>query len=326
MRLTYSDLWDQFQRNINAVGTNDANIKAEFNTALGTVYQLMLSVLTNYKTTRQSSFVTVTGAMPNSNPANQYYPYPEGEIIIEGITVTVGSVNFPLKIINSLYNWQQLNSILVQASALPQFYFPRADDFGIWPIPQAPYTGEISYYYRDRNLTIADYKAGSIAVTANSATIVGTSTTFTPAMVGRWFTVTDPTVSGQGYWYRISGYTDANHLTLGWPYTGTSASGVTYKIGETPEIPEEGHAILVDGVTAEFYAHMRKDLANASLFSNKFWTGDPNNKDRIEGNTKIAGGLIALSNRYSNREDTRVINKKPKLNPLQSKVWATSLS
>lgn len=308
----------QFLRNISAVGTTDTNIIAEFNSELGQTYQLMLAKLANYRTTTASSFSTAA--------STQNYPYPQGEVTIDGVVVTVGSVNFPLKIVSSEYQWEQLNAILIQASALPQFYFPRRDGFDIWPIPQAVYTGKIYYHYRDRNLSVADYTGGSIQVTANSASIVGNGTAFTPSMVGRWLSVTDPTVSGQGYWYRILSYGSATTLTLDRVYTGSSSASCSYVIGETPELPEEGHMTLVDGVTAGFYAHMRKDTTEAARFYNMFYTGDPSNANRIEGNTQISGGLIGLINRYMDRDDTRIINRNPRLNPLQYKVWATSLS
>lgn len=259
--------------------------------------------------------------------SSQYYPYPPGYVNADGITITVGSVNFPLKIIDSEYLWEQLNAILIQASALPQFYFPRRDDFGIWPIPQATYSGTIYYHYRDRNLNIADYQTGTIAISNGSYTVTGTTTEFTRAMIGRWFTIDDPTVYGQGYWYRIVDVPDSTHLTLYQPYQGDDASGISlYRVAQTPELPEDGHMSLVDGATAGFYTDFRKDLDNGSLFDNKFWTGDANNKNRQIGTSAIAGGLIGLMNRYQDREDTKVIVRKPGLNPLQYQVWATTLS
>ena len=318
MRLTYSNMWAKFQRNIQAVGTTDTNIKAEFDSQLGATYQLMLAKLKNFKTYQPYSFTTTAGT--------QYLPYPPGEVSIDGITITVGSINYPLRIYDSEMLWEQLNAISIQASALPQFYFPRRDDFGIWPIPQATYTGTMYYHYRDRNLSVADYSAGTIAVTNGAKTVTGTSTAFTSAMIGRWFTITDPTIGGQGYWYRIANVSGQT-LTLFQNYTGTTATGVSlYNIGETPEIPEEGHMTLVDGITAGFYIDYRKDLQNGSLFMNKFYTGDPANASREEGDTKIAAGLIGLMNRYADRDDTRVIDRNLQLNPLQWKPWSTTLS
>ena len=318
MRMTYTDMWQQFQRNINLVGTTDTNIQAEFNSSLGQKYQLMLAKLRNYRTTAEFDFETVIN--------QQYYPYPPGEVTIDGIVITVGSVNFPLKIINSEYEWEQLNAILIQASALPQFYFPKRLSWGVWPIPQAEYEGQIIYHYRDINMTVADYTTGTLALTNDSDDVVGTTTVFTEAMIGRWLTVTDITVLGQGYWYQIADVTDSTHLTLNQAWTGVTTSGATFRIGQTPNFPEEGHMTLVDGVTADFYSHMRKDPDNAAKYHNLFWTGDEGNTNREEGNTKIGGGLIGLVNRYADRDDTRIINRSPRLNPLQYKVWATSLS
>lgn len=320
MRLTRTDIYQKFLRNIESVGTADQNIISEFNYQLGAYYQLMLAKLENYRTYINSPFTTAANV--------QYYPFPPGYVNTDGMVITVGSVNFPLKIIDSEYLWEQLNAITVQASALPQFYYPRRDDFGVWPIPQATYNGQIYYHYRDRNLMVDDYTGGTIAVTSGSPTVTGTGTAFTAAMVGRWFTIDDTTVPGRGYWYRVVAVNvGAQTLTLFQNYTGTTTSGVSqYRIGETPELPEDGHMLLADGVTGGFYKDMRKDPKNAGLFLNSFWTGDVENTDREEGTNRIGGGLISLINRYADRDDTRVINRRPKLNPLQYKVWATSLS
>lgn len=319
MRLSYTDINGKFLRNIQSVGAVDANITAEFNYQLGAYYQLMLAKLKNYKTYTSSTFATVA--------STQYYSNPPGYVTSDGIVLTVGSVNYPLKLISSEYVWEQLNAVLLQASALPQFYYPRRDDFGVWPIPQAVYTGSIYYHYRDRNLSVADYTAGSITVTSNSAAVVGVGTAFTAAMVGRWLFITDTTVPGQGYEYRITAVADTTHLTLHRTFIGTTTSGVTgYKIGETPEIPEELHPALVDGITAGYYSDIRKDIPNAQMFLNKFYTGDLGNASRDEGDASIAAGLIGGMNRYSDREDERIINRKPALNPLQWKPWSATLA
>lgn len=280
--------------------------------------------------TNSTTFTYTLPATVNNvaGTTSQFYPLPTGEVTIEGMFITIGSVNYPLQIINSRWDWEQLNAIQIQASAVPQFYFPRRDDWGIWPTPQALYTGNMSYYYRDRNLSIADYVTGTATVTANSQTVIGVGTTWTSAMVGRWFTVTDPAVPGQGYWYRITAVNSATSLTLYSPWnqaTATTGSGL-YIVGQTPELPEEGHGLLNWGVLADFYAGLQKDPTNAATYNNYFWTGDFNNTTRREGSRDIAGGLLGLMSRYSNRDDTRLIKRKPKLNPLQYKVFATTLS
>lgn len=407
MRMTYTDMYNQFLRNTNQIGTTDSNVQSEFNSRLGQRYQLMLAKLKNYRTEQYEYYfqtginvillstgvsqaissitssgttatvttpvahgystgnsVQITGAQVQANnnmwglknntfngtftitvttttaftytlpqsvnnysavPA-QYFPYPLGEITIDGVFISVTSVNFPLRIIDTTDGWEQLNAILIQASALPQFYFPRRDDFGIWPIPQATYGGTMLYHYRDRNLSVIDYSAGTVTLTQYSDQITGSSTTFTSAMVGRWFSVTDTTIPGQGLWFRVIRYVDSTHLQISAAWQNVTVSGAAYRIGESPELPEEGHMVLVDGITADFYGGMRKDPTNYTFYSNLFWTGDPGNNSRKEGDTNIAGGVIGLINRYSDRDDTRLIKKRPRLNPLQFKAWATSLS
>ncbi len=329
MRLTWTDLRNEHYRDINMMSTSgvpntDTNVDNNFNLHLGQRYQLILAKMNNYKTVKPYTLTTAVNT--------KIYPFPPGLVTIEGGYITVGSVNFPLTPINSRYNIEQLNAIQIQASALPQFYFVEQDTFQIWPTPQAAYTGKIYYHFRDRNLGIADYITGTVTVTLNSATISVSGGTFTTAMVGRWFTITDPTVAGQGYWYRIVGYTDSTHLTLGANdgtavnWTNATASTSSYKIGETPELPEEMHILLAWGTAADYYGSMRKDKDALAYYNNMFYTGDPDNPSRNFEDQKIYGGLIGGINTYRDRDSRTIIRRKPKLNPLQYKVWATVLS
>ncbi len=182
-------------------------------------------------------------------------------------------------------------------------------------------------------LIINDFTGGTIAVSNGSSIITGTGVTFTAAMVGRWFTITDTTVPGQGYFFRVTGFTDSTHITLGgldatavnWPYA--SASGISgYRICETPELPEEMHVILSWGTASDYYASMRKDMDAGNYYNNLFYTGDGNNNNRDFDDRKILGGLIGGINSYRDRDNRTVIRRRPKLNPLQYKVFASSLS
>lgn len=286
------------------------------------VYTITVTSTTVFTYTLANSLAGVAGT------TSQYYPMPQGEVTIDGMYITIGSVNYPLQIINSRWDWEQLNAIQIQASAIPQFYFPRVDDFGIWPIPQAVYTGNISYHFRDRNISVADYTSGTVSTTQYSNQIIGGNpATFTSAMVGRWFTITDGTVPGQGLWSRITSFTDSTHINLYNTWNTASASTISsYIIGETPELPEETHILLAYGTVADFYIGMRKDLTNGNLYNNLFWTGDPSNNSRREGDKTVAGGLIGAMSRYTDRDNTRIIKRKPRLNPLQYKTFATTLS
>lgn len=325
MRLTYQDIRTEHYRAINLINSDgtpktDVNIDNNFNYHLGQRYQLALAKMKNYKTEiYEDEFQTIAG--------DQYYSFPVGTIRFEGIYITVGSVNYPLRPITSLYEWQKLNSILIQASQMPQFYFPRQDSFGIWPIPQAVYTGKASYYYRDRNLLVPDYTEGTVALSGSgSTTVTGSGTNFTAAMAGRWFTVTDTSIPGQGYWYRIPTVTDGTHLELHTDWDASTLSGAAYRIGETPELPEEMHQILAFGTAADYYGTMQKDKDAFAWNNNMFYTGDPINTSKDYNDKKITGGLIGGVSNYSNRDERVVIRRRPHLNPLQTKVFATTLS
>lgn len=330
MRLTYTDIQAQFLRNTSNAGITSAtqpNLIADFNANLGQRYQLALAKLQNYNSEKPYSFNTVAG--------QQYYPYPPGIQSTDTLQVTIGNVSYPLDTIYSQATWNVLNSIQLQPTAIPQFIFPRSAQtdsqsggggFGIWPIPQAVYPCVLNYYIRDRNLIVPDYTTGSLSVTNGSATVTGSGTTFTAAMVGKWLTVTDTSNTGYGYWYLISAYTSATSITVFETYGGATGSALTYRIGDSPILPEEGHTTLADGVTADFYAGMRKDPDSAEYFNNKFWTGDGFNKSRDEGDNNIGGGLINLINVYGGRDDKRIIKAQPRVSPAQWKIWAISIS
>ena len=318
MRLTYTNIKSQFLRNIGMDASTDTAILADFDLNLGQRYQMILGKLHNYMTQTTATASTVAD--------QQYYHYPAGIVNIEGMYITIGSVNYPTTVVNSQYQWDWLNSIQVQPTAIPQFIFPRKVDFGVYPIPQAAYTMTFNYHYRDRTLSIADYTEGTVTVTNASTTVTGSSTTFTAAMVGRYLCITDATNTGQGYYYKITTFNSTTSLTIESAYEGATGSALTYKIGESPEIPNEGHILLVDGPTADFFGGVRHDMASATWWNNKFFTGDGQNASRDYGDNTITGGLIGLYNSYTDRNNERVIDRKKQVHPFLDQNWGMTLS
>lgn len=319
MRLTRSDLLNKFLVNIGKNGSSDATILSDFNMNLSQRYQMVLAHFQDFQTQK-----TVT---TSSVATQQYYHYPIGISKIDNVYATINNVKYTLEIINSQRTWNVFNSIQIQPSVFPQYIFPRRDDFGIWPIPQTVYTITFSSYLRDRDLLVDDYKEGTVTIDNGSATLVGIGTTFTPAMVGRFFQVTDTTNPDYNWWYRISGYNTAQSLTLENSWQGTTiAAGVSYRIGQCPEIPEEGHIMLVDGVTADYYSGMRADAEKATAWNNRFWTGDMNNNNRKLGDDNIKGGLIGLVNKYADRDDHALVTRQKRTWPPVLKVWGMSIN
>src|SRR3990167_5488148 len=313
MRMTYTSLQTDFLENTGNPGSTDTTLVAFFDRHLGPKYQLILSESTNHQTQKSQTASTVAD--------QQYYHYPPGVVDLENARIASGSQTFPMDVVSSTARWNWLNS-LTYSGSIPEFIFPRRDDFGVWPIPSGANTITFDYHMRDRNLTTVDYTTGTVAVTQNSATITGTSTTFTANMVGRWFQIT--TNTADSYWYRITSYTSATVITLESVYEGASGSSLSYKIIESPEIPEEGHILLADGVTSDWYAGPGQDISKGTWWNNKFWTGDGNKNSRSVEDTN--GGLLGLKKRYASRSNSRIIRRSKRLNSASSKLWATTIS
>lgn len=287
-----------------------------------------------------TSTTTFTYTLPASVSAvagdhAQYYNNPNGFVTVDGITISVGTVGsnsiirYPLVLESSQLNWEKKNIVPMQIAIPPKNYFPRRDDFGIWPIPRTLYTANLYYHYRDRNLLVDDYQAGSITLTHNSNKVTGSGTVFTAAMVGRWLEVTDTTVPGQGHFYRIGHFTSTTQIELDSLFEGTTTSGITgYRIGETPEIPEDLQMYLVDGVTGGYLKDVRKDIPNATAFLNSFYTGDLNNPSRKEDDQNIMGGLIGGMKNYGDREDQRIVDRGSdnNINFLAWEPWGAHLT
>ncbi len=318
MRLSYKDIKEAHLRNIGKSGSSDTDILADFNYNLGQRYQFIFANLSSYINQEVDPISTVA--------AQQYYDYPPGLVTMDNVSITIGSITYTLSPIYDQVTWNQLNAMTIQPSAIPQFYFPRKADFGIWPIPQDAYTLNPYVFMRDRNLAVTDFTEGTITLTADDATVLGVLTTFTEAMVGRWLTVTDTTKPGQGYWYKIATFTDTTHLELERTWNSSTITGATYRIGETPQLPEEAHILLPDGTAADFYSGLRNDITKATWWNNKFFTGDGNNNSREVGGNKIRGGLIGIINRYEDRDQRHLIYKNTRPMSPYWKVWATVIS
>ena len=176
----------------------------------------------------------------------QYYQMPEDCLKITSVTVDVGSVKYTPKLVEDEDTWNKLN-MRSSSSTHPEFYYVRGnDEFGFYPIPSAADTdaGTINYERKMRDMSQADYTTGTITLTNDSAAVVGVDTVFTALMVGRWLKASD--ASGDGMWYKIASFTDTTHITLEQTYAGSTASGLSYSLGEVPDIPEEYHESLID--------------------------------------------------------------------------------
>lgn len=295
MRLTYTSLLNDFLDNTGNPGSTDATLISFFQRHLGIRYQDLLAELSNFKTQSPPQTAATVAAQ-------QYYHNPPGIIDIEDVTVDIGDQVIPLTVVNSEQVWNHLNYISI--SSWPTHIFPRRDDFGLWPIPDAVYTLSFGSHYRDRNLTNADV-TGTATFTNNDETVTDSGTSFTALMVGRWIKA-----DTDGYWYRLASFTSTSAMELETVYEGTTGS-LAYTLGESPETPEETHILLSYGATADYFRGPRKDSKTAD-----FWEG------------KYLLGLERAKKRYASRSNKRLIKRNivKKANQDVSWLWGKTIS
>lgn len=303
--MTYQDIKGAHFRNIGKAGQfADAVLLDDFNYNLGARYQQIMGSLSRY--INQDTLTASTVAN------QQYYYYPVGTVGVDSAYITVGTAKVLMTTIYDTNTWTQVNTWPV-TSSYPLFIFPRKDDFGIWPVPSGINTITFSRFFRDRNLLVDDYSTGTVALTNASTTITGTGTVFTQAMAGRWFTVTDTATPGQGYWYRVASVSNATSLELETVWAGPTTASTTYRVGEVPEIPSEGHVMLPAGTAADFYAGLRADPVKATWWNNVFWTGDGNNNVRDFASKNVTAGLIGLINKYKDRDRDTLVSRESRV-------------
>lgn len=186
-------------------------------------------------------------------------------IRMHSVTATVGSQVFDLIEEESQEKWNE-RLYLNRTSSRPEVYFLRPR-FGVGgteilldPIPSTTTTVITTNYAANaRDLSQNAYTTGTITATNSSATITGSGTTFTSAMIGRYFQVTDTSGTGDGNWYRITGFTSPTSLTIENKYDGLTVSGKTFTISEIFALPEEMQMMPVYYAMMLYYLGYRQD-------------------------------------------------------------------
>lgn len=312
MRSTFGQLITNcFDITQNQSNTTNTTLKTFFKNEINSTCRFIYADLRNHQTTRAQTFTTVA--------SQQYYHNPPDLMDIETVTITVGSVTYTLTSVDSQRRWDELNNVTFSGVASPTHFFQRRDDFGIWPIPQGAYSAKLNYTYRLKNMTADDYSTATISLTNGSVTVTGSGTTFTSAMTGRWLIPTT-----DGYAYRIASYSSATSIALDNYFQGTTISGDTYVIGESPEIPPDMHEFIPYRVAERYFSGVRKDKDTAVFWSNMFWTGDPYNTSRDMKSAQ--GGYLGAKKRYSLRSNSRIIRRGRRTGSYLDRLWGTTIS
>lgn len=217
---------------------------------MNTAYHLFNAKMVRYFT-RKQQFTNII--------ANQdIYQTPIDCVRVLGITVAVNANYEPtVKEVRSEYQWRQMKSYKTFKTTWPSHYFSLGSDaIQLYPTPSQNYTNGIRFYYQpqDHDLSIEDLlstSASTMTVVNGSPTVTCTSGVFNANMVGLQFQVTGiPDLS----WYEIVGVPTASTLTLKSAYVGISASGLAWRVGQSPIFPQEYHDAPVNYALYLYFA------------------------------------------------------------------------
>jgi len=200
------------------------------------------------------TFTTYTDAI--SGTSYLAYRLPVDFYKFTELYVTVGTTQYQANLVQDDRRWRVMQATTNQSTSnFLSDVFIRRDRMELYPIPSSANTGTFRYRALPPRMFADDVSSGTITTMVNgSAAVVGTSTAFTSAMVGRWFKITD-----DGQWYKISAVTDTTHLTLENEYQGQAITAGTsaYKIGQIANLPQETHDIPVEYALWKFEMHKK---------------------------------------------------------------------
>lgn len=211
--------------------------------------------------------------------------------IYDGVGASTDTIYSPRMVFDPTL-WKRILQSHLGTQQVPYFTYVEGTTFKIQPIPSV--TGNLIVLrgrLQTRDLSIADYTTGTITSIANGGTaVVGSGTTWTADMVGRYIKITETTAAngGDGFWYQIGTYTSATSIGLVKPYEGTSiaAGSAVYTIGQCSVIPEAYDVAIVYRATALYWQN-QNDLVRAKTYWMLYDGGNE------AGYSKEYGGLIS---------------------------------
>jgi len=231
--------------------------------------------------------------------ADQDYVYiPNDMEKVTGVRVVVGSgtsatIYLP-RLVYDAQKWQAILAMRLGSNEYPYFVYQQGQKLKFQPIPSTTGTDVTLIGRRAlRDLSIADYSTGSIVSVANGGTaIVGTGTTWTASMAGRYIRITesDTANKGDGFWYEIASVESATALTLVKPYQGTAIAAGTaaYVIGQITYEPEAYQMAPIYRALALFF--QTNDPLHNGTQANQWWRLYDGGQEA--GLSDLPGGLI----------------------------------
>lgn len=236
MSLTWTDLQNKATRLTRDITPDTLEqIKQDMNTG----YHLFNTRLSRYWSRKQQFTDVIAG--------QNIYQTPLDAIRVIGIVVSVSETyQIPLKEIRSEYEWRQITSYPYDSN-WPAYYFVLGnDEISIWPTPSQNVENGMRYYYQqdDYDLTVDDFvsseqvPAATCSVVNNSNIVTVSPAVANSSMIGLSFQTTS---NKYITWYEVTGVTDSSTLVLKSAYTGPSAAGLNFRVGQLPIFPGQYH-------------------------------------------------------------------------------------
>lgn len=253
---TYTGLRNQYGKLTN--NTSTANL---------TLGDELINDSLRYLTTKYF-FNERTQVIPNGTVASQQaYNLPYNIKTLINAYITVGDIRYQLKEVPNRTFWDSLNFV-PYTSDIPQYYYIFNKKIYVFPTPaSSSNVFTIVYKIRLKDLSAADYSTGTVTFTNGDATVVGSGTAFTSAMVGRWIQ------DDVGEWYEIASVTDGTNLELVNEYEGVTNAGTATLIGDVPLLPEDYQDLPVYRACSIYYTSRVPDPERASLFKQLYNEG-----------------------------------------------------
>lgn len=256
--------WDDAQTICQNLGSDStATTLVIFKQMLNVGYKLVLSELNRSVTER----TTVPDELVTEASVQEYF-LPIDCLFPKAVRVVVGGIYYSVTECEDQESWDLLNQN-PQTSDIPEKYFIKPN-WGVggskilfFPTPSSADNDIlVTFEVIDKDLSNAAYVGGTVTFTTGDATITGDTTTFTPAMVGRYIYC-----SVDGYWYKIVTYTSATSIEIERKWVGTTTAALTTNIREIFGLPEEMQILPCYFALAHYYA-TKKDGTQET----KYWT------------------------------------------------------
>lgn len=226
----------------------------------------------------------------------QFYNLPPQVKELVNLTITIGGVLWQPKPCPTRQMWDNLNVISFNQD-YPSYFFVYNGQVGIFPKP-ASNGNTITMNYKTRmiDLSMADVtdtsSAQTMTATNGSTTLTASGSVFLSWMAGQWIKIPFP--NGDNNWYQIDTISSATVALLKNKYTGATASGLPFTIGQVSLLPEDYQDLPLYMMGYTYYTTRMPDATRASLYQ-KLWA-DGEARLNAEFGQKTASVVLQDSN------------------------------